>query len=187
MARSLRVAPSRRKGARQVGDPGVDRAALRLAFGDARRDLRRFVGDLRAPLLRGFRGLPQLHELDLEVVRAPLLGGHRLALGVIGLLGPGQLRVDGVALGRRLGRTRARAGNRAFELVELALAREHAVQLVVGREENDGLRGHEVSRGRHERLADRERLALGQRRGEVCRGSECRRARRRARARRPAA
>ena len=53
------------------------------------------------------------------------------------------------------------------ELRELALPRQHAVQIAVRGEEMDRLRGDEVALRRHERFTCGERIALAQRRGYV--------------------
>ncbi len=155
------------QGGLQVGDLRIDGGPLRLRLVDARGELARFLLDLRAPLLRSFRRLPKLQELELQVVRTPLLRRDREAFRVVRLLDGGKLGVDRVALHARFLGPRTRARHRSVELVELALARKHAVQLVIGREERDALRRDEMTRRRDERFADRQRIALGKRCGEI--------------------
>ena len=151
----------------QIGNLRHDGVALPPAGFVLGRDVGRFLRDLRAPLLRGFGGLPQLQELELEIVDPTLLRADREAFRVIRVLRHLQFGVDRVALRARFGGRRTRGGHRAVELFELPLPGDDAVQLVVRCEERHALRGDEVPGGRHERLAGGQRVAVRQRRREI--------------------
>ena len=114
--------------------------------------------DLRAALCGRLGGLPELQELELEIVAAPLLRRERHALGVPGVLRASRGRASIAASASRAASAVARApviGMR--QLGQLALAREHAVELAVGREEVHRLRRDEMPLRRDEGLADAER------------------------------
>lgn len=136
----------------QVGDLADDRLALRLLLGDRGGQVLLVAGELGAALLRGLRRLLELQELELDLVAATLLRGERLGLEVPGLLRRLLRRLG--RLERRPGRSGgfARRGKLRLELLELRLAREHAVQLAVGPEQRDALRRDEVPGRRDERL-----------------------------------
>src|SRR5205814_1549678 len=127
----------------------------------------RLLGDRRATLVRGVGRLLQLREFQLEVMATPLLRRHREALAMIGLLLCAELRLDVVASGSSGAGVTPRDRDRRFEHGELALPREHAVQLAVGREEADPLRGDHVALRRDEYLACGERAALAHRAVDV--------------------
>ncbi len=95
----------------------------------------------------------KLHQLEFEVVHAPLLRADGQAFRMPRLLLYLQLCVDGVARLARRGRGRRRGDDQRRKFVEFALARQHAVQLAVGREERDALRRDEMPLRRDERLA----------------------------------
>ena len=151
----------------QIGDPGVDRS-LCLQFGIVLAgDVRGLVGNLRTALFRRLGRLPELHELELQVVTAALLRREREAFIVIRLLVFLQLEFDGIERPSRVGGSARRSGDCTRKLVQFPLAREHAVQLAVGREQGNALCGHQVSFGRHERFARSQRVALRERRREI--------------------
>ena len=91
---SLRAwrAPSRRSVAsRQLAPACVDlaidaRPASRARVASSRTSDRELLGDLGAAPLRGLGRLPQLHQLQLEIVAAPLLRRQGHAFGVVLLL-----------------------------------------------------------------------------------------------------
>ena len=122
---------------RAAGDLGIDRRHRIVlgAFLDGER--RKLVGDLRPPALGRFRRLLQLQQLELEVVAAALLRRQRHAFAVIFLLPRLELVLGGVARARARHVSPRAPRDRMVELGELALPRQHAVQLAVGREEAD--------------------------------------------------
>ena len=130
-------------------------------------DLRQLGVDLHAALLGGFGSLPQLQELELEVMASPLLRRKRHALGVVALLRIVQLGFDGRQRRARRLRGFPRVADPALELAELTLACEHAVQVAVRREKADRLRGDEMALRRHEGFAHRERMPVANRRTDV--------------------
>src|SRR5439155_22810349 len=103
------------------------------------------------------------HQLEIEIVAAPLLRGQRQAFAVICLLLGVELRFDPIAFrGRGVG-CLARERDRGLELRELALPCEHAVELTVRREKTNPLRGDNVTLGGNERVARAKRTAIGER------------------------
>ena len=91
------------------------------------------VGDLGAAALRGLGRLPQLHQLQLEVVAAALLRRQGHAFAVILLLARLEIVLRGGAGGFRARGVGARKGNGLLQLGQLALSRDHAVKLAVRR------------------------------------------------------
>ncbi len=146
-----------------VGELAHDRVPLRLFLRHRGHEIRVVPRELGAPLLRRFRRLPQLLELEFQLVAATLLRRERLRLEVPRLLTRLLLELGRLERGTR---GRCRLANRsepALELLELGLAREHPVQLAVGPEHRDALRGHEVPRRCDESLAFAQRLPIGER------------------------
>ncbi len=120
----------------RIGQFACERFAVRLFGACLRSDVGEFGDDLRAALFRRLGGLPQLQELEIEVVAASLLRRNGHAIGVVAPLRRFEIGFDGVK--RRAGDlcTLANAADRALEFAQFALPREHAVQIVVGRQKN---------------------------------------------------
>ena len=106
---------------------------------------RELIGNLGATPLRGLGCLPQLHQLQLEVMAAALLRRHRHAFGVILLLARFEIVFRGGAGGRRDFSVGARDDDGLRELGKLALARDHAVKLAVRRKKTDRVGTDDVS------------------------------------------
>src|SRR5262249_1907795 len=120
-----------------------------------------------AAFFRRFDGLPELHQLKLQLVAAPLLRGERHPLRVILLLPRIEVGLERVARRRRRRRVASRRHDLAFELGELALPRKNSVQLAVRREESHALRAYHMPVARYEGFADAQLRSVGERAGEI--------------------
>ncbi len=155
----------------RIGEIRRERARLLLLGAFLRADIRKLLRDLVAPARGRFGRLAQLHELELEIVAAPLLRRKRRALRVIRPLRGVELGVDLRLRLARGGRVLPCRGDAVLELGELALAGQHAVQFAVRREKADALRADEMPFGRDERLAHAEVGAMAHRLRDVARAT----------------
>ena len=118
----------------QVGDLGADGSLCFQLSVVLASDVRGLFGDLRATPFRNLGRLFQLHQLELEVVTATLLRRERQAFIVIRLLLLLHLEFNGIERRPRVHAGVRRGDDCTGELIQFALARQHAVQLAVRRE-----------------------------------------------------